>query len=111
MRLKIFLSDGSLVHEFSGKVIRRDIAGPDEGRTFWLVQTDTLRFVEELPPTNFLLIGAGGKAVRLESLDDGVGEGAVIQAMLDWLGRVPEIDSFDWPSVCYFAKGIVQRTA
>ncbi len=110
MRIKIFLSDGlSLVHEFFGEVIKRDIGGPDGERTFWLVRTEALKFVDELPATNFLLIGPGGKRERLESLDAGNGESSGIQAMLDRLGRVPEIESFDWPSVCYFSKGAVQR--
>jgi hypothetical protein len=109
MRLKLHFFEGSLVNDCICCVERRGIAGPDGERNFWLVRTEIDTFVGDLPPTKFLILGPGGKAVRLETMEDEIVNSVVIQAMLDLTGQVPDIDSFSWPSVRYFAKGIATK--
>jgi hypothetical protein len=109
MQLKLHLGEGSQVGDCVCRVERRGIAGPDGERKFWLVRTPVRIFVNDLPPTEFLILGPGGKDERFESTQDDIVNSIVIQAMLDITNRAPDIDSFDWPSVRFFAKGIATR--
>jgi hypothetical protein len=108
MRLKLILLEDSLIPSCICSVERRGIAGPDGDRRFWIVKTKKqYRYVGHLPPTKFLIIGPGGKDQSLDYMKDDVIDGIGIQAMQDLTGLAPKIDSFQWTSVYYFAKGFV----
>ena len=109
MRLKIHFWESSLVPDCICRVERRGIVGPDGTRKFWLVSTKTNKFVADCPATEYLIIGPGGKDDRLENIEDEILNSIGIQAMLDLRGLAPNIDSFDWDSVRYFAKGVATR--
>lgn len=106
--VEIYIAEGSIIKRVVGKVVKRGVAGPG-GLDYWIVETPPTVFVEGTAPTSYLIIGPGGRDVRLKKLDTRTFQMAVCHIMLDETGRGRDIDSFDFSTVLDFGRGHITR--
>ena len=106
--VRIFIAEGSLVKEVKATVVKRGIRGPG-GLDYWLVETKPARFVQDRPPARYLLLGPGGRAERLDWMDDNPSVPVGCHVMLDDSGLAPELEPFDFSTAYDFGRGHIQR--